>query len=89
MYIDQLDKQKRFSTSNDQDVMEQLKDELRKLAHDKIINEEMIQRLEGQLSRNKNKNKNLKAKVSDFESCEKRLTNSLAERDRDIDIQKT
>lgn len=31
--------------------MEQLRDELRKLAHEKIMQEEMIQRLEGQISR--------------------------------------
>lgn len=44
MYAEQIDKQKRFyqGNQNDQDVMEQLKDELRKLAHDKICHEELI-----------------------------------------------
>jgi hypothetical protein len=48
MYNEQIEKQKRLylGTSNDQDVIEQLKDELRKLAHDKIMQEEIIQRLE-------------------------------------------
>jgi hypothetical protein len=48
MYNEQIEKQKRLylPSSNDQDVIEQLKDELRKLAHDKIMQEEIIQRLE-------------------------------------------
>ena len=42
MYSEQIDKQKRFylSSQNDQDVIEQLKDEMRKLAHEKIMQEE-------------------------------------------------
>lgn len=44
MYSEQIEKQKKLymGNSNDQDVIEQLRDELRKLAHDKILNEEMI-----------------------------------------------
>lgn len=49
------------------DVMEQLKDELRKLAHDKICHEELIGRLEGQVERLKGKNKELKGRVNELE----------------------
>ena len=39
LYTEQIDKQKKMyqNQSNDQDVMEQLRDVLRKLAHDKIL----------------------------------------------------
>lgn len=51
LYSEQIDKQKKLfqashTNHSDQDVMDQLKDEIRKLAHEKIINEEAIQRLE-------------------------------------------
>ncbi len=48
-------------------MIEQLKDELRKLAHDKILNEENLQKLETQLTRGKEKNRDLKSKVTDLE----------------------
>ncbi len=71
--------------SNDLDVMEQLRDELRKLAHDKILQEEMIQRMEGQISRSKEKIKDLKSKRAELEQSEKRLATVVAERERDIE----
>ncbi len=52
---------------NDQDVIEQLKDELRKLAHDKIMQEELINRLESKIGRTKDKNKELKGRVNELE----------------------
>ena len=90
MYTEQIDKQKKLfmSNQNDQDVIEQLKDELRKLAHDKIINEEMIQRLEGQISRTKDKNKDLKGKLQDLEQTEKRISGALNEKEREIEKEK-
>lgn len=90
MYTEQIDKQKKMfmSQQNDQDVIEQLKDELRKLAHDKILQEEMIQRLEGQISRNKEKIRDLKLKKAELEQSEKRLAQALAERDREVEREK-
>ena len=90
MYSEQIDKQKRFflSSQNDQDVIEQLKDELRKLAHEKIMHEETVQRLETQATRSKEKYRELKSKVSDLEQSEKRLATALAERDRELEREK-
>ena len=87
MYSEQIEKQKKLfmSQQNDQDVIEQLKDELRKLAHDKIMQEEMIQRLEGQISRSKDKIRDLKLKRAELEQSEKRLAQALAERDRELE----
>ena len=87
MYSEQIEKQKKLfmSQQNDQDVIEQLKDELRKLAHDKIMQEEMIQRLEGQISRSKDKIRDLKLKRTELEQSEKRLAQALAERDRELE----
>ena len=65
--------------------MDQLKDEIRKLAHDKILNEETIQRLESQLERSKSKSRDLKTRLGELEASEKRLAASLAERDRELD----
>ena len=65
--------------------MDQLKDEIRKLAHDKIINDETIQRLESQIERTKGKSRDLKLRLADLEASEKRLAGSLAERDRELD----
>ena len=69
MYSEQIDKQKKLylSSQNDQDVIEQLKDELRKLAHEKIMQEETVQRFESQAVRSKDKNRDLKSKVSELE----------------------
>ncbi len=53
-----------MGTPNDQDVIENLKDELRKLAHEKIIQEELVQRLEGSASRYKAKYKDIKYKTA-------------------------
>jgi hypothetical protein len=49
MYTEQIEKQKKIHANSigDQDVLEQLREEMRKLAHDKIQMEELIQRLEG------------------------------------------
>jgi len=44
-------------------VIEQLKDELRKLAHEKIMHEETVLRLETQAARSKEKYRELKSKV--------------------------
>ena len=87
MYSEQIEKQKKLfmSQQNDQDVIEQLRDELRKLAHDKIMQEEMIQRLEGQISRSKDKIRDLKLKRTELEQSEKRLAQALAERDRELE----
>lgn len=78
-YTELIEKQKRqfMSSTNDHDVIEQFKDELRKLTHDKIMLEEMIQRLEGQVSRVKDKNKGLKLRCSDLEQSEKRAVMML------------
>jgi chromosome segregation ATPase len=70
-------------------VIEQLKDELRKLAHDKILQEEMIQRLEGQICRCKDKIKDLKQKRQELEQSEKRLASVVAERDRDLERERS
>jgi len=69
-------------------VIEQLKDELRKLAHEKIMQEEAGQRLESQVGRAKDKNRELKSKVQDLEQSEKRLATALAERDRELEREK-
>lgn len=73
-------------------MIEQLKDELRKLAHEKIMQEEAGQRLESQVARAKDKNRELKfilkSKVQDLEQSEKRLATALAERDRELEREK-
>ena len=69
-------------------MIEQLKDELRKLAHEKIMQEEAGQRLECQIARAKDKNRELKSKVQDLEQSEKRLATALAERDRELEREK-
>ena len=41
------------------------------------------------MTRNKEKTRDLKSKVSDLESSEKRLATALAERDRELEREKT
>ncbi len=48
----------------------------------------MIQRLEGQISRNKEKIKDLKVKRTELEQSEKRLASLIAERDREFEREK-
>ena len=52
------------------------------------MQEEMIQRLEGQISRNKDKIRDLKLKRAELEQSEKRLASALAERDREFEREK-
>lgn len=87
MYFEQIDKQKRLfmGTANDQDVIEGLKDELRKLAHDKIIQEELSQKLETQAARYKDKYRSQKGKIRELEQAEKLLASQLNERERELE----
>ena len=87
MYFEQIEKQKKLflGSVNDQDVIEGLKDELRKLAHDKIIQEELVQRLETQAARYKGKYKEQKAKITELEHAEKLLASSLNDREREFE----
>eukprot|EP00347_Sterkiella_histriomuscorum_P020750 403336615 len=90
MYSEQIDKQKKLYQfqSNDLDVIEQLRDELRKLAHEKIVQEEQIQRVESDLLKYKDKNRDLKIKRHDQDQTEKRLNQMLAERDKEFEREK-
>ena len=69
-------------------MIEQLKDELRRLAHEKVMQEEVVGRMEGQVQRNKEKHRELKSKLQDLEQSEKRLATALAERDRELEREK-
>jgi len=87
MYFEQIEKQKRLfmGSANDQDVIEGLKDELRKLAHDKIIQEELVHKLETQAARYKDKYRGQKGKISELEQTEKLLASQLNERERELE----
>lgn len=66
-------------------VIDQLKQELSRLAHEKVMQEELTARVEAQGLRNKERAREWKAKVQELEGEVKRLSGVVMEKDREVE----